>query len=170
MVLLLSVAGFVMLIAIIWCVRTMRRGFTSLDASKAILRSRLQEGELRLAKEQQEITTPEQIALLEAGVRDLLRLDDVDGSCTREDNDIHVTTQSDSWTLSYHTIEQTLHTRKTLHGATHWVLYTHRNNTTEDFPSIDLLMRAFQDALRGNPPATRTPSARELISQYTHED
>ncbi|MBQ9537590.1 MAG: hypothetical protein IJU79_07400 [Desulfovibrionaceae bacterium] len=159
MLFVLGIAGFVMLIAIIWCIRTMKRGFTPLSKNQELWRAKFQEDEQRLAKEQQEISESEQLHFLEAAIKDLINLDKIDNlTCERDKNNIIVHSNTDEWILSYHAVEQKLHTvKKVLHGKSHWILKT--KDKSYDFSTIDALMRAFGACLKGEDPELLEPKS-----------
>ena len=171
MLIVLGVAGFVMLLAIIWCIRTMRKGFTSLSADKERWRERFTEEERRLSKEQSDIPASEQLHLLFVGVQDLLRLEEIaNAGCVLEGSCVHVTCDGRSWLLSYHAREQKLQSmHKVLHGPSHWIL--ERSGEGEDqvgkqeeFPSVAQLMQAFHAQLRGE--EMREPSFLEARRKH----
>ena len=146
---LLAIAAFVMLCAIIWCFRTMKSGFTTLSADKERFRKKFQDEELRLSKEQRDISSAEQCNLLEAAVRDLLRLEErPEITVVRTDDVLEVTSPPKIWILSFHHRRENLKsTDKVLHGPGIWSL--REGEERQEFPTIDQLMCAFQKSLRG---------------------
>ena len=146
---LLAIAGFLMLCTIIWCFRTMKNGFTTLSADKERFRQKFRDEERRLSKEQRDISRAEQYTLLEAAVRDLLRLEECkDYELVRDQDDLLVTGPEKRWILSFHHRRETLKSSsQVLHSPGVWTL--REGEQVDEFPGIDRLMCAFQKRLRG---------------------
>ncbi|MCR5815147.1 MAG: hypothetical protein K6G15_11745 [Desulfovibrio sp.] len=146
---LLAIAGFITLCAIIWCFKTMKSGFTTLSADKERFRQKFRDEELRLSKEQRDISSSEQYTLLEAAVRDLLRLEErTDCELTRQADQLQIRCQEKCWIISFHHHRQELKSAsRVLHGPGVWSL--REGDSVEQFPGIDRLMCAFQKRLRG---------------------
>ncbi|MCR4667075.1 MAG: hypothetical protein K5657_07255 [Desulfovibrio sp.] len=146
---LLGIAGFVFLLAVIWCMRTMKRGFTPLSANKERWREQFKEEERRLSKEQKEVSTDDQNRMLIAAVRDLIRLDgrsDID--MTVERGTITVTAPENTWILSFRGNDQVLQsTHKVLHSPGAWNLTS--GGLSHEFRSVDELMQTFHRELMG---------------------
>lgn len=167
MLIVLAIAGFVTLLAIIYCIRLMRRGMTTLSSDKERWRKRFAEEEQRLSKEQSDIPLSEQMHLLYVGVQDLLRLEDLnEAECSHQDGYVMVKTTKGAWKLSFEAREQTLKSlKKVLHGPSHWFLERLAEpeqdeanlkqgeaptlGLRQEYASIALLMQAFQAQLRG---------------------
>ncbi|MBO4369097.1 MAG: hypothetical protein J5803_03235 [Desulfovibrio sp.] len=149
MLTLIAIAGFVFLLAVIWCIRTMKKGFTPLSADKERWREQFKEEERRLIKEQKEISTEEQQHVLEVAVRDLLRLDEKkETTIESHDGTVTVVAPENSWILAFHGSDQELHsTHKVLHSPGFWTLTT--RNACRKFLTIDELMQTFHAELNG---------------------
>ena len=150
MFLLLGLAGFVMLLAIIWLFRNMKRKSTTLDQRIANWHQNFRMQELEIAKEQQQISNHEQLHFLEVAIEDLLRLEGKDAPCTKTDEGICIQLDSKSIYCSYHAhTEEIKSLHKTFHGQSHWILKD--GEAVFDFKNIEELMRALTHALRGEP-------------------
>lgn len=150
MFLLLAVAGFVMLIAIIWCVRMMRKGHTTLALNKERWHEHFREEESRLSKEQKEITVSEQLTLVHAAINDLLRLDNrTDATCELSPKGIRLLAGTEEFTISLESREQRLASmKKVLHSPARWTLTTPHGSLI--YTRIDDMMKALVLALRGD--------------------
>ncbi|MBR4742355.1 MAG: hypothetical protein IK079_05615 [Desulfovibrio sp.] len=150
MLLLLGLAGFVMLIAIIWCIRNIRHSPTTLEQHKTRWHQDFKKKEIEIAKEQQEISTNDQVHFLQMAVWDLLRLEEKESSLEKIEEGIRINLGDQIWYCTYYDhAEQLKSLKKTLHGQGHWIL---KNETQRyDFKTIEQLMHALTNVLRGEP-------------------
>lgn len=118
-------AGAVMFAALIFCFRLMRRGLRTLDDDRRKFLERIRTGERRLAEERKQVPAAEHMALMRAGVEDLLRLADSPPGYRIEPaaNALLLHTPKGTWRMELSMRERTLHsTHRVLHGRSHWFL------------------------------------------------
>ena len=118
-------AGSVMFAALIFCFRLMRHGLRTLDDDRRKFLERIRTGERRLAEEQKQVPAAEHLALLRAGVEDLLRLADSPPGYRIETatNALLLHTPKGTWRMELSMRERILHsTHRVLHGRSRWLL------------------------------------------------
>ncbi len=118
-------AGAVMFAALIFCFRLMRHGLRTLDDDRRKFLERIHSGERQLAEEQRQVPAAEHMALLRAGVEDLLRLADSPPGYRMETaaNALLLHTPKGTWRMELCMRERLLHsTHRVLHGRSRWFL------------------------------------------------
>ena len=153
MYILFAIAGFITLIAIMWCLRMVRKGQTSLQKDKERWQEKFRQEETKLNKEQQEITAQEQTHLLNAAIQDLLRLENrTDATVTRNGNTIRIQLEPQTvLSVSLSAREQKITGLGTvLHSPTVWSLT--RSGETKVYTRLDSLMRTLVAIIRGEEP------------------
>lgn len=119
------IGGAIMLGALVFCFRIMRRGISTLDDDRRKFLTKIQDGEHKLKEEQKQVPALEHLALMRAAVEDLLRLEDAPASYRVESagRTILLHTPRGTWRLELAMREASLKTRKrVLHGRPRWFL------------------------------------------------
>ena len=119
------IGGAIMLGALVFCFRIMRRGISTLDDDRRKFLTKIQDGEHKLKEEQKQVPALEHLALMRAAVEDLLRLEDAPSSYRVESagRTILLHTPKGTWRLELAMREASLKTRKrVLHGRPRWFL------------------------------------------------
>lgn len=118
-------AGAVMFAALIFCFRLMRHGLRTLDDDRRKFLERIHTGERQLAEERKQVPAAEHMALMRAGVEDLLRLADSPPGYRIEAaaNVLLLHTPKGTWRMELGMRERILHsTHRVLHGRSRWFL------------------------------------------------
>lgn len=119
------IAGAIMLAALVFCFRIMRRGMSTLDDDRRKFLARIRDGEHKLEEEQKQVAAAEHLALMRAAVEDLLRLADSPPGYRMETagRTILLHTPKGTWRLELAMREIGLKSRqKVLHGRPRWLL------------------------------------------------
>lgn len=158
-------AGAVMFAALIFCFRLMRHGLRTLDDDRRKFLERIHSGERRLAEEQRQVPAAEHMALLRAGVEDLLRLADFPPGYRIETaaNALLLHTPKGTWRMELSMRERSLHSaHRVLHGRCRWFLsgFDHQ----EQHDDLGALMGSLHAHLRADaePPDEPPHLARRL--------
>lgn len=142
--------GAIMFVLVIFCARIMRRGLTTLDDARQKHLERIAEGTRKLEEEKKDISSEEQLYLLEAAIRDLIRLDSKDRECSIEVRDhlIELHCPEASWQVELLMRERRLRSRhKVLHGQSRWLL--RGKNINEEHREIATLMASLTRHFHG---------------------
>ncbi|WP_308620186.1 translation initiation factor IF-2 [uncultured Desulfovibrio sp.] len=118
-------AGAVMFAALIFCFRLMRHGLRTLDDDRRKFLARIRTGERQLEEERKQVPAAEHMALMRAGVEDLLRLaDSPPGYCIEATpGALLLHTPTGTWRMELSMRERSLHTaHRVLHGRSRWFL------------------------------------------------
>lgn len=119
------IGGAIMLGALVFCFRIMRRGISTLDDDRRKFLTKIQDGEHKLKEEQKQVPALEHMALMRAAVEDLLRLEGAPPGHRVEGmgRAILLHTPKGTWRLELAMREVSLKTRKrVLHGRPRWFL------------------------------------------------
>ena len=119
------IAGAIMLAALVFCFRIMRRGMSTLDDDRRKFLARIRDGEHKLEEEQKQVAAAEHMALMRAAVEDLLRLAGSPAGYRMESapRTILLHTPKGTWRLELAMREASLKSRqKVLHGRPRWLL------------------------------------------------
>ncbi len=168
MILEWAAAGAVILAGLIFCLRIMRRGITTLDQDRDQYLERIRAGERQLDEDRKNISLDEQCHVLRAAVEDLLRLagDPPGHELSGNGTSLVLRTPAGEWRMELSMRERTLRgTRKVLHGRSRWLLSgCGRDETFDDLAG---LMRSLHAPLRGDDMVTPEPAhlARRLFHQ-----
>lgn len=168
MILEWAAAGAVILAGLIFCLRIMRRGITTLDQDRDQYLERIRAGERQLDEDRKNISLDEQCRVLRAAVEDLLRLagdppgHELSGKGTR----LVLRTPAGEWRLELSMRERSLRgTRKVLHGRSRWLLSGFGRDET--FDDLAGLMRSLNAHLRGDEMVTPEPA--HLARRLSHQ-
>ncbi|MGE9985265.1 translation initiation factor IF-2 [Desulfovibrio sp. SGI.169] len=158
-----AVAGAVILAGLIFCLRIMRRGITTLEQDRDQYLERIRAGELQLREDRKNISLEEQCRVLRAAVEDLLRLagnppgHELSGDGPR----LLLRTPTGEWRLELNMRERSLRTtRKVPHGRSRWLLSG--GGHEESFDDLADLMRSLNARLRGD---ETTPTGLEHLAR-----
>lgn len=117
--------GAVMLAALVFCFRIMRRGMSTLDDDRRKFLAKIQDGEHKLKEEQKQVPAVEHLALMRAAVEDLLRLENAPPGYRVESagRTILLHTPRGTWRVELAMREASLKSRqRILHGRPRWFL------------------------------------------------
>lgn len=117
--------GAIMLAALVFCFRMMRRGISSLDDDRRKFRAKIEDGEHKLREEQKQVPAAEHLELMRAAVEDLLRLEGAPAGYRVESAGrvILLHTPRGPWRVELAMREASLKSRKVvLHGRPRWFL------------------------------------------------
>ncbi|MDE7241848.1 translation initiation factor IF-2 [Desulfovibrio sp.] len=117
--------GAIMLAALVFCFRIMRRGMSTLDDDRRKFLTKIQDGEHKLREERKQVPAVEHLTLMRAAVEDLLRLEDAPPGYRVESagRAILLHTPRGAWRLELAMREASLKTRRrVLHGRPRWFL------------------------------------------------
>lgn len=145
-----AMLGGVLIIALIFCAKIMRRGRQSLDQDREACFARIREGEQQLCEERKQIAATEHLALMQAALADWLRLagDPPGHSLSREGRTLLLDTPQGQWRVELVMRERTLKsTGQILHGRSRWLL--HGFGQEEQHSDSASLMRSLNGHLRG---------------------
>lgn len=118
-------AGAIMLAALVFCFRSMRRGLSTLDDDRTKFLTKIRDGEHKLKEEQKQVPALEHLALMRAAVEDLLRLEDAPPGyrVESEGRAVLLHTPKGTWRVELAMREASLKSRKrVLHGRPRWFL------------------------------------------------
>ncbi len=151
MILEWAAAGAIILAGLVFCLRIMRRGITTLEQDRNKYDERIRAGERQLHEDRKNISLDEQCHVLRAAVEDLLRLagnppgHELSGNGTS----LVLRTPTAEWRLELNMRERSLRTtRKVLHGRSRWLLSG--GGHEECFDDLAALMRSLNARLRGD--------------------
>ena len=119
------VGAAVLLAALVFCFRVMRRGMSTLDDDRRKFLAKIRDGEHKLREEQKQVPAAEHLALMRAAVEDLLRLEDAPPGYRVETagRAILLHTPQATWRLELAMREASLKSRqRVLHGRPRWFL------------------------------------------------
>lgn len=120
-----AVGGAIMLGALVFCFRIMRRGISTLDDDRRKYLAKIQDGEHRLKEDQKQVPAVEHMGLMRAAVEDLLRLEDAPPGYRVETapRAILLHTPEGCWRVELAMREASLKTRqRVLYGRPRWFL------------------------------------------------
>lgn len=143
---------------VIFCARIMRRGLSSLDDDRRQSLERIQEGKRKLEEDKKNISADDHLYLMEAAMRDLLRLDDREGDhiLTRNDHILEIATPDSAFQVELLMRERSLRSRqRVLHGQSRWLL--RGPGFQEEYSEPGELMASLTRHLRGEGDDTEMP-------------
>lgn len=147
MILEWAAAGAVILAGLIFCVRIMRRGITTLDEDRAQYLERIHAEERQLDEDRKNISLDEHLHVLHAAVADLLRLagNPPGHALTGHGSTLVLRTPEGEWRIELIMRERTLRrTHKVLHGRSRWLLSGFgRNEHFEDLAGLMCNLNAY---------------------------
>lgn len=150
MILEWAAAGAVFLAGLVFCLRIMRRGITTLEQDRDQYLERIRAGERQLHEDRKNISLDEQCRLLRAAVEDLLRLagNPPGHELSGEGPSLLLRTPTGEWRVELNMSERSLRsTRRILHGRSRWLLSG--RGREESFDDLADLMRSLNAHLRG---------------------
>ncbi|WP_022656558.1 hypothetical protein [uncultured Desulfovibrio sp.] len=168
MILEWAAAGAVILAGMIFCLRIMRRGITTLDQDRNQYLERIRAGERQLDEDRKNISLDEQCRVLRAAVEDLLRLagDPPGHELSGKGARLVLRTPAGEWRLELSMRERSLRgARKVLHGRGRWLLSGFGRDET--FDDLAGLMCSLNAHLRGDDMATPEPA--HLARRLSHQ-
>lgn len=119
------IGGAILLAALVFCFRIMRRGMSTLDDDRRKFLAKIQDGEHKLQEERKQVAAVEHLELMRAAVEDLLRLADGPPGYSVETagRAILLHTPRGTWRLELAMREASLKTRqRVLYGRPRWFL------------------------------------------------
>ena len=163
----LALAGAVILGGLLFCFRIMRRGISSLDADRHECMDRIRGGHRQLEEDWKNISSAEHLAVLEAGLRDLIRLEGLEGACLLEPGPGGFRLESGGRSLEVRLSMRERRLRgsgRTLHGPCRWLLLAGEEERGVD--ELAELMRLVRGELADGEPLAREPAhlARRLAA------
>lgn len=141
----------ILLGAMIFCARIMRKGITTLDEDRRLYLERIHEEEHRIAEDRKNISSTEHLQIMRAAVEDLLRLEgNPEGYAIKgQGRAITLETPKGPWTIELVMRERSLKScGRTLHGKSRWRL--EGCGQSEDHDSPASLMQCLHAHLRTN--------------------
>ena len=145
-----AAAGLVFFIAIVFSMRSMRKGTTFLSDEQKTVAAIIKEGELEIARSRKGIQLSEQMHILHAAVADLLRLDELALGVKLElqGNKLSITGKDWIWLIRFSDREHVLRsTGQVLSGHEKWSLICDGQRT--EFADLAELMSELDRRLRG---------------------
>lgn len=120
-----AAVGAILLAALVFCFRLMRRGLRTLDDDRATFLERIRAGERQLAEERKRISADEHMRVLRAAVDDILRLADrpAGHSLEAHGRSLILHTPGGDWRMELVMRERVLRrTHQVIHGRSRWIL------------------------------------------------
>ncbi|MDY0260668.1 MAG: hypothetical protein RBR41_13510 [Desulfovibrio sp.] len=150
-------AGVVLLIVVVFCVRLMKRGHTTLEDERALCDERIRTMEEQIRQDQKNMASSEHLHIALAGLRDMLRLADYPSGFWLEVQDhargaanekaLVLHTPDGDWRVSLSMRERQLRAvHKVAHGQSRWHLYG--TGVHEEYEDLPRLMCALHNHLR----------------------
>lgn len=144
-----ALVGAVLIGALIFCARIMRRGLTTLDEDRQRYFERIQACESRIREDRKNMSSLEHLAVIRAAVEDLLRLEGnpPDHVLASVGHMLTLQTPDGTWKIKLVMRERALKsTARTLHGKSRWRLEGPGHAEDHDDPAS--LMRSLHAHLR----------------------
>lgn len=150
-------AGVVLLIVVVFCVRLMKRGHTTLEDERALCDERIRSMEEQVRQDQKNMASSEHLHIALAGLRDMLRLADYPSGFWLEvqahargaanEKALVLHTPDGDWRVSLSMRERQLRAvHKVAHGQSRWHLYG--TGVHEEYEDLPRLMCALHNHLR----------------------
>ena len=150
-------AGVVLLIVVVFCVRLMKRGHTTLEDERALCDERIRTMEEQIRQDQKNMASSEHLHIALAGLRDMLRLADYPSgywlevlqhdSGAANEKALVLHTPDGDWLVSLSMRERQLRAvHKVAHGQSRWHLYG--TGVHEEYEDLPRLMCALHNHLR----------------------
>ena len=150
-------AGVVLLIVVVFCVRLMKRGLTTLEDERALCDERIRTVEEQIRQDQKNMASSEHLHIALAGLRDMLRLAEYPSGFWLEvlerdrgaanEKALVLHTPDGDWHVSLSLRERQLRAvRKVAHGQSRWHLYG--SGVHEEYADLPRLMCALHNHLR----------------------
>ena len=150
-------AGVVLLIVVVFCVRLMKRGHTTLEDERALCDERIRSMEEQIRQDQKNMASSEHLHIALAGLRDMLRLADYPSGFWLEvqkrargaanEKALVLHTPDGDWRVSLSMRERQLRAvHKVAHGQSRWHLYG--TGVHEEYEDLPRLMCALHNHLR----------------------
>lgn len=152
------VAGVVIIVGVVFCMRIMRRGISTLEQNRVKYLEHMQEEQRHIDEDKKNISANENFKLLHAAILDLVRLTDRpdDYEVIVGNNVINLNTPSSTWVIELFMRERHLKTKhKVLHGRCQW--YLKGPNVDLHFENLIHLMHCLDSHLRGNDNIPKIP-------------
>lgn len=146
-----GVIAAILLGAMIFCARIMRKGITTLDEDRQHYLERIREEENRLAEDRKNISSTEHLQIMRAAVEDLLRLaGNPEGySIGTQGRSLTLQSPKGPWLIELVMRERNLKlSGRTLHGRSRWRLEGNGHCENHDNPAS--LMRSLHAQLLAN--------------------
>lgn len=154
-----ALAGAVILAGLVFSFRLMRRGISSLDADRHEYMDRIRSGHRRLEEDAKNISSREHLAVLEAGLRDLIRLEGLEAGCRLQElaGGFSLAWGGQSLEVRISMRERRLSgSGRTLHGPCRWILLARGEERGVD--DLAELMRLIRLQLAESEPVAREPA------------
>lgn len=119
------ILGALLFAIMVFCARITSRGLTTLDDNRRQNSARIAEGKRQLAEDRKNMSASEHLTIIQAGLTDLLRLEDGlhNVEITRNGPAIEITTPTAAYEVELLMRERMLKsTHKVIHGRSVWVL------------------------------------------------
>lgn len=150
-------AGVVLLIIVVFCVRLMKRGLTTLEDERALCDERIRTMEEQIRQDQKNMASSEHLHIALAGLRDMLRLADYPSgywlevlqhdSGAANEKALVLHTPDGDWLVSLSMRERQLRAvHKVAHGQGRWHL--RGTGVHEEYEDLPRLMCALHNHLR----------------------
>lgn len=150
-------AGVVLLVVVVFCVRLMKRGLTTLEDERALCDERIRAMEEQIRQDQKNMPSSEHLHIALAALRDMLRLADYpsgfwlevvkDDSGSSIGKVLVLHTPDGDWRVSLSMRERQLRAvQKVAHGQGRWHLYG--SDIHEEYTGLPQLMCALHNHLR----------------------
>ncbi|MFT4301445.1 MAG: translation initiation factor IF-2 [Desulfovibrio sp.] len=150
-------AGIVLLVVVVFCIRLMKSGITTLEDERALCDERIRTMEEQVRQDQKNMPSSEHLYIALAGLRDMLRLADYpsgfwlevvkQGNGTAREKALMLRTPDGDWRISLIMRERQLRAvRKVAHGQGRWHLYG--AGVHEEYADLPRLMCALHNHLR----------------------
>ncbi len=169
-------AGVVLLVVIVFCVRLMKSGLTTLEDERARCDERIRTMEEQVRQDQKNMPSSEHLHIALAGLRDMLRLADYpsgfwlevakDSNGAASEKTLVLHTPDGDWRISLSMRERQLRAvHKVAHGQGRWHLYG--SDVHEEYADLPRLMCALHNHLRrrsgiSSGPGLHTPGVLDL--------
>ena len=150
-------AGVVLLVVVVFCIRLMKSGLTTLEDERALCDERIRTMEEQVRQDQKNMPSSEHLHIALAGLRDMLRLADYpsgfwlevvqEGNGAVREKVLLLHTPSGDWRISLSMRERQLRAvHKVAHGQGRWHLYGF--GVHEEYTDLPRLMCALHNHLR----------------------
>lgn len=146
----LAILGALVLALLVFCVRFMRRGYTTLDEKRKKFMEQIAESEKQVKEDRKRMTSLEHLHILYVALEDLIRLEKDPGAyrLERSGRMVRIGAPAGSWTIELLMREKKLASgSRVLHGAGRWRLTGPAS--LEEFTDLASLMQVVSAKVRG---------------------
>ncbi len=163
------VLGILMLAAMLFSARIMRRGLTTLEEDRSQYAARLAAEERQLDEDRKHISAEEHLYTTRAALEDFLRLENCSGQVELRGNVLEITGNGKTWQIELVMRERLLaSTQKVLHGRSRWLLRgPNINESHTDIASLMSSLNAYWHAITPDNPEPAHLARRVAASRRT---